>query len=270
MKKRILSVLMSAVLLTACTGQVAAAAGLTVTKGETAIDTQDKATIINGRTYVPFHFIIDAFYPQAKISWELGKAVVRDTDLELVLQPGARYMICNGRYLYTPDSMYMEDGGLMVPLRILCTALGIGVAWDAANRLAILTPGSGPIQHGDEFYDEEDLYWLSHVIYAESGNQSLEGKIAVGNVVMNRLESPNFPNTIKGVLYQRNQFSTVSNGTIYLTPNEQSVVAAKLVLEGVNTAGDSLFFVNPKLSPNSWASRNRTYVATIGAHAFFA
>ena len=202
----------------------------------------------------------------------LAKAVVRDTDLELVLQPGARYMICNGRYLYTPDSMYMEDGELMVPLRILCTALGIGVAWDAANRLAILTPGSGPIQHGDEFYDEEDLYWLSHVIYAESGNQSLEGKIAVGNVVMNRLASSDFPNTIYGVIFDDRwggQFEPVSNGTIHQTPTEESVLAARLVLDGADAAGDSLYFLAPALTSNHWIMENRDYVMTIGVHHFY-
>ena len=58
-------------------------------------------------------------------------------------------------------------------------------------------------------------------------------------------------------------------GSIYRTPNAESVLAAKLCLEGVNTAGNSLYFVNPTTSPGSWASRNRPYVATIGAHAFF-
>ena len=53
-------------------------------------------------------------------------------------------------------------------------------------------------------------------------------------------------------------------------PNAESVIAAKLCLDGANTAGASLYFVNPYVAPNSWASRNRPYVATIGAHAFSA
>ena len=60
------------------------------------------------------------------------------------------------------------------------------------------------------------------------------------------------------------------NGTIYSTPNAESVIAAKLCLDGANTVGDALYFVNPRATPGSWASRNRPYVATIGAHAFFA
>ena len=98
----------------------------------------------------------------------------------------------------------------------------------------------------------------------------LEGKIAVGNVVLNRVASPLFPNTVADVIYQPNQFAPAGSGHLSRTPNAESVVAAKLCLEGANTAGNALYFVNPVTSPGSWASRNRPYVATIGAHAFYA
>ena len=67
-----------------------------------------------------------------------------------------------------------------------------------------------------------------------------------------------------------NQFAPAGSGHLSRTPNAESVVAAKLCLEGANTAGNALYFVNPVTSPGSWASRNRPYVATIGAHAFYA
>ena len=129
---------------------------------------------------------------------------------------------------------------------------------------------AGPIASGDSFYNSTDLYWLSRIIYAESGNQSLEGKIAVGNVVLNRVASSLFPNSVYDVIFQRNQFTPASSGSINREPSEDAVIAAKLCLDGANTADNALYFVNPKASPNSWASRNCTYVATIGAHAFFA
>ena len=65
----------------------------------------------------------------------------------------------------------------------------------------------------------------------------MEGKIAVGNVVLNRVNDPRFPNTVYGVVFQRNQFTPAMTGTINRTPNESSVIAAKLCLEGANTAG---------------------------------
>ena len=92
----------------------------------------------------------------------------------------------------------------------------------------------------------------------------------MGNVVLNRVASSLFPNSVYDVIFQRNQFTPASSGSINREPSEDAVIAAKLCLDGANTADNALYFVNPKASPNSWASRNCTYVATIGAHAFFA
>ena len=157
----------------------------------------------------------------------------------------------------------MERGRTYIPLRTLATALGGSVAWDPQL-------GGAAVTSADADYNAMDLYWLSRIIYAESGNQSLDGKIAVGNVVLNRVASPRFPNTVYEVIFQRNQFTPAMTGSINRTPSAESVIAAKLCLDGANTAGDALYFVNPNMSPYSWASRNRPYVATIGAHAFFA
>ena len=270
MKKKILSAVFGLALVASLSGQALAAESSMVRVGDTPIQMDVAPQIIDGTMFVAYPYVVRALYPDAAITWENGGAMVRDDGLELFLQPGSRYLVCNGRYLYTAEPLFIKGTEVMVPLRLLCQALGAGVEWDASCGVATLTPGSGPILSGDLYYDQDALYWLSRIINAESGNQSLEGKIAVGNVVMNRVESPLFPDTIKGVLYQRNQFSPVQNGSIWLTPNAESVVAAKLVLDGAETAGDSLYFVNPRLAPNSWASRNRAFVATIGAHAFFA
>ena len=114
-----------------------------------------------------------------------------------------------------------------------------------------------------------NLSWLSRIIYAESGNQPLAGKIAVGNVVLNRVNSPAFPNSVYAVVFQQSQFTPVMNGTIYSTPNAESVIAAKLCLEGANTAGNSLYFLAPALAGNLWTMEERTYVTTIGTHWFY-
>ena len=134
------------------------------------------------------------------------------------------------------------------------------MAWDPQAGVALTTPGP----------EAGELYWLSHIINAESGNQPLSGKIAVGNVVLNRVANPRFPDTVYEVIHQRGQFTPVSNGSIKLTPNAESVIAAKLCLDGANTVGNALYFLNPRTASNSWASRTRPYVATIGAHAFYA
>lgn len=94
--------------------------------------------------------------------------------------------------------------------------------------------------------------------------------MAVGNVILNRVNHPSFPNTIEGVLAQKNQFTTYRSGRIAnSTPNAQSVIAAKLVLDGgvVEETKNALYFDS---TPNSWAARNRTCIAVIGGHRFYA
>ncbi|MBE6967693.1 MAG: cell wall hydrolase, partial [Ruminococcaceae bacterium] len=119
----------------------------------------------------------------------------------------------------------------------------------------------------------EDLHWLTQIIHAESGNQPLEGMIGVGNVVLNRVKDPTCPNTVYDVIFDCRygvQFSPTETGSIYAEPNEMSIVAAKLCLEGYNTVGNSLYFVNPMIGISDWFSQTRVYITTIGEHAFFA
>ena len=93
--------------------------------------------------------------------------------------------------------------------------------------------------------------------------------MAVGNVVMNRVASPIYPNTVEGVLAQKNQFSTYKSGALAdRTPNESSIIAAKLVLDGgeVEETKGALYFDS---NANSWAARNKECVAVIGNHKFY-
>ena len=115
-------------------------------------------------------------------------------------------------------------------------------------------------------------YWLSRIIHAESGAEPFDGKIAVGNVVLNRVESKQYPNTIYGVIFDRRygtQFSPVSYGTIYNTPSAESIIAAKICLEGYTLSEDILFFMNPRLATTNWIAQNRPYAFTIGRHDFY-
>ena len=113
---------------------------------------------------------------------------------------------------------------------------------------------------------------LSRIISAESRGEPLEGQIAVGNVVLNRVASADFPDTIYGVIFDDRwggQFTPVRNGTIYQEPSARSVEAARLCLSGANTAGESLYFLAPALATNHWVMENRTHVVTIGSHWFY-
>ena len=269
MKKRVLSAVLCLTMVIALAGQATAVESPSIRLDGETLPMETAPVVINRTTYVCYWSVVRAMYPDATAAWENGQAVVRAEGLTLTIQLGAKYLVANGRYLYFPDGVQVRDGNILVPVRTLAHALGADVTWDSGSGAVELRSGTAPSLSGDQYYNADNLYWLSHIIYAESGNQPLDGKIAVGNVVLNRMNSPMFPNTVYGVVFQRNQFTPVANGSIYLEPNEESVAAAKLCMDGANTAGSSLYFVNPRTAPNSWASRNRPYVATIGAHAFF-
>ncbi len=269
MQKR-LSCLALALMMALSAQAAAAESSIGVVVNGTQLSTATMAKRIYENTYVSYWPVVAALYPDAVVTWENGQSVARASGLTLSAKPGAKYLVVNGRYLYVPDGIQTQDGSILVPARVLAEALGGEVGWDAVNQIVVFQCSGTPLAWGDTFYNSESLYWLSRIINAESGNQPLEGKIAVGNVVLNRVAHPQFPSTVKGVIFQSNQFTPVQNGSINRTPNEESVIAAKLCLDGANTAGNSLYFVNPAVSPNSWASRNRTCVATIGQHAFFA
>lgn len=199
---------------------------------------------------------------------EIVQANVIEETLTFSARENDCYVSANGHYLYVGTCVMTVDGKVAVPIRTLARVFNLDVNYDAATRHVLLTSREDEGAYiPDAVYDEDTLYWLSHIIYAESGNQPMVGKIAVGNVVMNRVNSPKFPNTIKDVLFQKNQFSPAASGSIYRTPNEDSVIAAKLVMEGASVVPNALFF--NRAGMNTYASRNRTYVATIGAHAFY-
>lgn len=204
--------------------------------------------------------------------WDAGTrtATVHNDKLVLKATVGNLYLTVNNRYFYAPEGIQIENGQVMVPLSALVKAFDGSLTWNGSTGITAVTRGSGAAKFGEQYYNADDLFWLSRVIYTESGNQPLEGKMAVGNVVMNRVKHPSFPNTVEGVLAQKNQFTTYWSGHIARSsPNTESVIAAKLVLDGgvVEEVKNALYFDS---AASSWASRNRTCVAVIGGHRFYA
>ncbi len=226
-------------------------------------------TTINGTTYVTLTTLLNALRPDASVTWDGAQIVVYAHDLYMTARPNAKYIEANGRALYVPELVQQVPGDIMLPVRVLAEVLGATAIWDDATQMVQVTSGSGAIVSADQYYNADDLYWLSRVISSESGNQSLEGKIAVGTVVINRVEDSRFADTIEGVIFSPGQFSPVAYGTIYRTPTEESVLAAKLCLDGAREAEDSLYFLNPSISTSNWAQRTRPFVETIGDHWFY-
>ncbi len=229
-------------------------------------------TSYNGVEYVSLAVMAQCLDETASVNWDEGSQSMTVTTgkLKLTAKVGQLYLEANGRYLYLAEKVQKTEGQVTVPLWAVAEAFGAQVGWDSGLEAVAVTSGSGAIQSGDSYYDQNDLFWLSRVIFAESGNQPLEGQMAVGMVVMNRVESDIYPDTVEGVLAQKNQFSTYQSGRLaQRTPNASSVIAAKLVLDGgvVEEVEDALYFDS---CANSWASRNKECVAIIGGHKFYA
>jgi len=122
-------------------------------------------------------------------------------------------------------------------------------------------------------FSSDDLFWLARIIEAEASGEPYNGKVAVGNVVLNRVSSSDFPNTIYGVIFDYHehipQFSPVAEGTIYNNPSQESIQAARDALNGTRPVGSSTYFFNPDKAAGTWIVQNKTYVMRIGGHTFY-
>ena len=112
-----------------------------------------------------------------------------------------------------------------------------------------------------------DLYLLAKCIYAEARGEVYTGQVAVGAVILNRVKSPSFPNTISGVIYQPWAFTAVNDGQINLEPNNTAYQAARDALNGWDPTYGSLFYYNPNTATSSWIY-SREVTVRIGRHVF--
>ena len=192
-------------------------------------------------------------------------------NLSLTARVGASYIEANGRCLYVEGGVITLNGAVAVPVRVMAQVYNMDVGFNSEQHSVILNHRPGVklyyLLTDEAYYGSDNVLWLARIINAESGNQPLEGKIAVGNVVMNRVNNPQFPDTLYEVLFQKNQFSPASSGSIYKEPNWESKVAAMLVLEGVQVVPEALFF--NAAGARSYAYKHRSYVTTIGDHDFY-
>ena len=230
--------------------------------------------IWNSITYVPLRKFCNLF-DECTFSWD-GKTstatVNTKSGMTLILRTGAVYLYANGHYFYTVGTIENWNGHLYVPIRPLARAFDSALSWNNVRRAVELTSPKGAPAVAWASYNENDLYWLSRIISAEARGESLEGQIAVGNVVLNRVRHASYPNTVYGVIFDRKhgtQFSPVSLGTIYNSPAQSSVIAAKICLEGYSISDTALFFMNPRIATSNWISKNRPYAFTIGNHDFY-
>ena len=232
-----------------------------------------KSLIINETYYIPVRAFIGSVAPNMNVSYSNSAKTltVSGGGLYLTASDGSYAVYANDRVLFdmTPARL-MSDGRIYIPAQTLAKALGLSLKKSASS---LEFSGSvNPILHGSKFYASDAVYWLSRIISAESRGEPLIGQIAVGNVIMNRVRSKSFPNTIWGVIFDKKygvQFSPVANGTIYESPVYTAILAAKICLEGFSVSNDIIYFMAPRYATSSWISNNRQYVFTVKNHEFY-
>lgn len=116
-------------------------------------------------------------------------------------------------------------------------------------------------------FQESEAYLLGRLIHGEARGEPYIGKVAVAAVVLNRVKNPNFPNTITSVIYQPGAFDAVADGQIWLTPNEDSLRAARDALNGWDPSGGCIYYYNPATATNAWIW-SRSIQLKIGKHNF--
>ena len=227
-----------------------------------------------GLTYVPmFRFAAWLGSFEQTYNGSTRTARIVGTNLEISATVGSSYIIANQRYFYTGNEIILHDGEIYVPLSPLCKALGASFSYNQSNSTFYVRSGdTRRLSWGSQVYRDDEVYWLARIISAESRGEPLKGKVAVGNVVLNRVRSSAYPNTIYGVIFDKRygiQFAPVANGTIYNSPTAESIIAAKICLEGYSLSNEIIYFLNPSASSSSWIIKSRPYAFTIGNHAFY-
>ena len=230
-----------------------------------------KGIRINDTLYIPFRVAANAIGASYSYNSGTRTATMTAGGLTVTATDGTYCVYANGRVLFsiTPN-VIMSDGRMYIPASSFAKFVGMTLS-DNSSSVSIsgtyraITPASS-------YYREDEVLWLARIIHAEAQGEPLLGQIAVGNVVLNRVKSAYYPNTIYGVIFDRKygvQFSPILNGTIYNTPSYNATLAAKICLDGFDISEGAFFFLEPRLSTSSWIPKSREYVFTIGHHDFY-
>ena len=241
----------------------------TVTVGTKTLT--EKSLTINGKDYIPSRRAAESLGLKYNYNSATKTVEISGSGLSMSFSHGCYVSYANGRPLFsTTPAMIMSDGRMYIPAEILAKAFGLRYSQDSAA--VRLTGSYSPLAHADSFYREDEVFWLARIIHAEAQGEPLLGQIAVGNVVLNRVRSAYYPNTIYGVIFDRKygvQFSPILDGSIYNNPSYNAILAAKICLEGTDVSDGTFFFLRPEISSSSWIPNNRKYAFSIGKHDFY-
>lgn len=195
--------------------------------------------------------------------------------LDIDAEVDTNYLTVNYRYIFLPGGYILCGGDVYLPTDALARIFGVK-ADASSERVDISTKQCRLISGTEEYYrlnmPPDYQYWMPRIIKTETVEEPMAGKIAIGNVIENRVNNPNYPDDIYKVIYDNNtgvQFTPATTGALTSEPDELSWIAACLCYEGYNTAEDSLHFANPENNGTYWLKNNCIFVKSIGRHDYF-
>lgn len=135
------------------------------------------------------------------------------------------------------------------------------------NQVASNQSGQPTSVNVPQGYSQNDIQLLANAVYGEARGEPYVGQVAVASVILNRIESATFPNTVAGVIFEPRAFTAVADGQIYLTPNETAKEAVLDAINGWDPTGNALYYFNPDTATSGWIW-TRPQIKQIGKHIF--
>lgn len=238
--------------------------------------TDTELETVEGRIFVPLRPFAQAF--GTKLEWlELEQiAHVTKGDLDLVIGPGVGKSIRIDMEIPIETDAFFKDNVLYVALKPFVEVLGATVTWDESKRTIIVVASNAklPAEFIEEVkpvdvktYTDADVLLLAQLIFVETRGGSLERSLGVANVVLNRVKSNRYPNTLQGVVYQPGQFPPTKKANFRASkPDAICMQAATMALDGVNNVGASLYFNN---RPFSWKAKSDLFKVIQGMYFYY-
>lgn len=148
-------------------------------------------------------------------------------------------------------------------------ATGGKTAGQAAGgkKTAKAAPANRPVRGSVQGFSQNDIKLMANAVYGEARGEPYIGQVAVAAVILNRIESPLFPDTPAGVIFEPGAFTAVADGQIWLTPNETAKKAVLDAINGWDPTGGALYYFNPETATSAWIW-SRPQIKKIGKHIF--
>ncbi|MDD4689168.1 MAG: stalk domain-containing protein [Eubacteriales bacterium] len=257
MKKIILSIIVMLLVYSVAYGQPVSIEGydipIDIKINDITLKTPVTSFIQDDTVYVPLRAICEAF--GANVSWndETEVATVTRGDISIqISENSASNGITKG---------YMYHDSLCAPIRLIVQKFGFLVGWDNRYHNVIITDENFTLPDASidrNAYSNDDILLLAKLIYAEAGATTFSEQLGIGSVVMNRVKSSSYPNTISGVIYDKKwavQFPPAFDGSLDRDPSGIAIIAAKCAAHGVNNVGSSIGFTYTG-DTISWITQN--------------